>query len=94
MRKTLLAVLLSSAVALPFSAMACEGMGPNKHMGSITSVNAADKTFTIQDAQLQMPITFKASDEIIQAVSEAQGGSVMVNYSEEDGKLTALGVVL
>lgn len=96
MKKTLLAALFTLGVlTLPLSSMACDGMGPSKHMGSITSVNAADKTFTIRDAQLQMPITFKASDEIIQAVSEAQqGGSIMVNYEENDGTLTALGVVL
>ena len=95
MKKTLLAALFTlGLVAVPFSAMACDGMGPNKHTGNITSVNAADKTFTIRDAQLQMPITFKASDEILQAVSEAKGGSIMVNYEEEDGTLTALGVVL
>lgn len=95
MKKTLYAALFSLSLAsLPIGAMACDGMGPSKHMGSITSVNAADKTFTIRDAQLQVPITFKASDEIIQAVSDAQGGSIMVNYEENEGTLTALGVVL
>lgn len=95
MKKTFIAALFTlGMITIPLSAMACDGMGPSKHMGSITSVNAADKTFTIRDAQLQIPITFKASDEIIQAVSEAKGGSIMVNYEDEDGTLTALGVVL
>ena len=91
---TLAAILGASTLLLSSTAFACEGMGPNKHMGSITSVNAADKTFTIQDAQLQIPVTFKANDEIMQAISGSKGSSIQVNYEEDDGTLTALGVIL
>lgn len=99
MKKIIYSTALSGILAigfltLPMSAFACDAMGPGKHMGSITSVNAADKTFTIRDAQLQIPITFKASDEIIEAVSGAKGGNVQVNFEEDDGTLTALGIIL
>ena len=89
---TLAGLFILSVAALPFNAWACDGAGKSTHIGSLMSVNAADKTFTIRDAQLNSPITFVASGEIIQALNDAKG-SIMVNYEEqENGKLTAVGV--
>lgn len=80
------------ATLLPLTTWACDAAGNSTHIGSLMSVNAADKTFTIQDAQLNSPITFVASSDIIEALNDAKG-SIMVNYEEkEDGKLTAVGV--
>jgi hypothetical protein len=60
-------------------------------MGQLMSVNAADKTFTIRDAQSRGPITFVANNEIIEGLKEAKG-SVMVNYEEDGETLKAVGV--
>ena len=39
---------------------ACDSMGPSTHMGSLMSVDAAQHTFTIRDAQSRNPITLPA----------------------------------
>lgn len=80
-------------LVLPFGAWACEGAGPNTHIGTVTSVNAQDKTFTIRDAQTNQLITFLANNEIIDGLKDAKG-SIMVNYEEgsDATKLKALGV--
>jgi hypothetical protein len=89
---TLVGLFMLAVAALPLNTWACDGAGKSTHIGSLMSVNAAGKTFTIKDAQLNSPITFVASAEIIQALNDAKG-SIMVNYEEQDnGKLTAVGV--
>lgn len=89
---SLTALIMLFASLLPVTTWACDAAGKTTHIGSLMSVNAADKTFTIRDAQLNNPITFIASSKIIDALNNAKG-NIMVNYKEqEDGKLTALGV--
>lgn len=89
---TLTALTALPVMLTPVSSWACDGMGKSTHVGNLMSVNAADKTFTIRDAQLNSPITFVANAKIIGALNHAKG-SIMVNYKEQDdGKLTALGV--
>lgn len=84
--------LVISSLLVMGSVMACDAMGPGAHMGQLMSVNAAQSTFTIRDAQSQSPITFSASDEIIAGL-EGMNGSVMVKYEkEDDGNLNAVGV--
>ncbi|WP_455221479.1 hypothetical protein [Kaarinaea lacus] len=88
--KTILATLLLIA---PVITWACDAAGPSTHIGTVQSVDASSKTFTIIDAQTRMPIKFVASNEIIDGLKDAKG-SVMVNYEEMDGSsdLKALGV--
>ena len=89
---TLAGLLMLPAALLPATTWACSGAGKSTHIGNLMTVNAADKTFTIRDAQLKSPITFVASSDIIQALNDAKG-SIMVNYEkQENGKLTAIGV--
>jgi hypothetical protein len=72
--------------------LACESMGPSTHMGSLMSVDAGNRTFTIRDAQSRSPITFVATEEIITGL-KGFAGSLMVNYKEgADGGLNAVGV--
>lgn len=81
----------SALLLLASQAMAC---GPEKgmtHMGAVLSVDASGKTFTIRDAQTQAPITFLASNEILDGLKDAKG-SVMVNYEEDGDQLKAVGV--
>lgn len=85
--------ILVSALILPVASWACDAAGPSTHIGTVKSVDASSKTFTIIDAQTRMPIKFVASNEIIDGLKDAKG-SVMVNYEEmeDSSDLKALGV--
>lgn len=83
----ILAMMLASA-----SVWACEAAGSSSHIGHLMSVDAKNMTFTIRDAQSSAPITFVTDNEkIIDGLKEAKG-SILVNYEEDDGTLTAIGV--
>jgi hypothetical protein len=90
---TLLATaLFTGAFLASGSALACDAMGPSKHMGELVSVDPDKQTFTIRDAQSRSPITFDATQEIITGL-KGFAGSLMVNYEENDaGGLNAVGV--
>lgn len=91
-RKLFSGLLLSGAMFASGAVLACDGMGPAKHMGQLMSVDAAKHTFTIRDAQSSSPITFVANQEIITGL-KGFAGSLMVNYEETDkGGLKAVGV--
>ena len=89
----LISSLLASALLLPVATWACDAAGPSTHIGTVQSVDASSKTFTIIDAQTRMPIKFVASNEIIEGLKDAKG-SVMVNYEQMESTdgLKALGV--
>lgn len=93
MKRTMLAsTLVASSIIASGTVLACDAMGPSAHMGQLMSVNAAQSTFTIRDAQSQSPITFTANDEIITGLKNASG-SIMVKYEkEDDGNLNAVGI--
>ena len=85
-------VLLASTLLISSSVLACDGAGPNTHMGQLMSVDASKHTFTIRDAQSSSPITFVATQEIITGL-QGFAGSLMVNYEENGtGGLNAVGV--
>lgn len=92
-KKFLIKSILASALLLPVAGWACDAAGPSTHIGTVQSVDASGKTFTIIDAQTRMPIKFVASNEIIDGLKDAKG-SVMVNYEEmeDSSNLKALGV--
>ena len=83
--------LLTASLFVSGTALACDSMGTNKHMGQLMSVDNTQKTFTIRDAQSQSPVTFTANNEILTGLKEASG-SIMVNYEETDDGLNAVGV--
>lgn len=84
--------VLAALITLPTTLWACEAAGPSTHVGNITAINAASKSFTIRDAETKSLITFTANSEIMGNIKDAKG-SVMVNYEEtDDGMLSAVGV--
>jgi hypothetical protein len=85
------ALILSCLLAISTSALACDGAGKSTHMGSLMSVDAGSKSFTIMDAQTQVAITFAANDIIMDGLKDAKG-NIMVNYTGEGEQLTAVGV--
>jgi len=83
--------LVATAFLSPSAVLACDAAGKNTHVGNLMSVDARQKTFTIEDAQSHNAITFAANDKIIEGLKNANG-SIMVNYEESGDKLTAVGV--
>jgi hypothetical protein len=84
-------VTLCLLAALSPAALACSAMGPNTHVGEVVAVDSTNKTFTIQDAETQQPISFSASESILLSLAEKQG-QVIVRYSGAEGALTAVDV--
>ena len=79
-------------ITVPTTLWACDAAGPSTHIGNITAIDAATKSFTIRDAQTQSLITFVANNEIMSNLKDAKG-NIMVNYEEaDDGNLNAVGV--
>ena len=91
MKTILTGAALASALITSSTVWACDAAGKSTHVGSLMTVNTEQSTFTIQDAQSRGPITFVASNEIIQGLKDAKG-SIMVNYTEDGDTLTAVGV--
>ena len=69
---------------------ACKSAGPNKHVGSVTAIDAKAKTFTIRDAETDHPMTFEATDKILNEIKI--NDRVMVGYKEEAGKMIAVDI--
>ena len=82
-----LAVFLAGPVG---TGWACKSAGPNKHVGSVTAIDAKAKTFTIQDAETGQPMTFAATDKILKELKVKD--RVMVGYKEENGKMIAVDI--
>jgi hypothetical protein len=69
---------------------ACKSAGPNTHVGSITTIDAKARTFTIQDAETDQPMIFSATDTILKELKVKD--RVMVGYKEDKGKMVAVDV--
>jgi hypothetical protein len=80
-------ILLGSSTSF-----ACSMMGPNTHAGRITSIDNEARTFTIQDAETNKPITFSADNKIMLQLASLNNNQVIVGYAEADGKLIASNV--
>ena len=74
------------------TSFACSMMGPNTHVGTITSIDSNAQTFTIQDAETNKPITFNADNKIMLELAGINNHQVVVGYAEVDGKLIAANV--
>jgi hypothetical protein len=72
------------------NAWACKSAGPNKHVGSITAIDAKAQTFTIRDAETDHPVTFAATDKMLKDLKLS--ARVMVGYKEDNGKMIAVDV--
>lgn len=71
-------------------AVACESVGPNKHVGGITAINMDIGTFTIQDAETGHLISFEANSKILTDLNVKD--RVLVSYKDEEDKLIAMDV--
>jgi len=74
------------------TSFACDSMGPNTHVGEITSIDSEAQTFTIRDAETNKPITFSADNKIMLELAGINNHQVIVGYAEVDGKLIAANV--
>lgn len=91
MRKTTLIGVALAATLFSASTLACDAMGPSTHMGQLMSVDPANNSFTIRDAQSGGPITFSADADVLKAL-KAHSGNVKVDYEENDAGNKAVDV--
>lgn len=88
MTKLMMVVALSACMVLGSSAVwSCSMAGPNTHIGVVTAMDPAAKTFTIQDAETRQSITFAATDALLKSIQKAQ--KVIVKFESKGGKLVA-----
>jgi len=83
----ILTVFLLGSVTMGW---ACKSAGPNTHVGNITMIDAKAKTFTIQDAETDQPMTFAAADTILKELKVMD--RVMVGFKEEKGQMVAVDI--
>jgi len=88
MKKSIAVLILGAGLALAGGAYACDGAGQNKHVGDVTKIDRNAGTFTIHDVQTNAPITFKASNEILNDAAKAKG-QVLVGYEKSGNALRA-----
>ncbi|HEY4486003.1 MAG TPA: hypothetical protein VI702_06785 [Nitrospiria bacterium] len=87
----ILVLVLSVFAAGSYGAVeACKSAGPNKHIGSITAIDAKAGTFSIRDAETDHEMTFTAAGKIIKGLK--LNDRVMVGFKEEDGRMIAVDV--
>ena len=67
---------------------ACEGAGPNKHIGGITAIDVKTGTFTIRDAETNRLITFEATDLMLKEINISD--RILVSYKEDAGRFIAV----
>lgn len=75
------------SVTVVDSSWACTAAGKNKHVGVITQVNAADRQFTIEDAETGEPMAFVTEPKLLGPLNI--GDRVVVSYEEKDGTMIA-----
>ncbi len=78
-------------VLAPPLAWACGGPESTAHVGSVIEIDGSLSTFTILDAESGSPISFRASDEILQAL-ERLGDMIRVQFEDRGGVLHAIAV--
>lgn len=83
-------ILAGFALGMASESLACKAVGPNKHVGSITTINTEAGTFTIKDAETGSLISFEATHKILNDLSVKD--RVLVSYKEDEGKLIAVDV--
>ncbi|HUK55715.1 MAG TPA: hypothetical protein VLY20_03570 [Nitrospiria bacterium] len=86
----MMAILTMFLAGSAASGWACKSAGPGRHVGSITAIDAKAKTFTIEDAETDQPMTFAATDTILENLKVKD--RVMVGYKEEKGRMVAVDV--
>ena len=91
LRSYILPAMFTGLFLIAGSALACGPEASKTHMGKLVNIDPAHKSFTIQDAQTNHPITFAANGEIINGL-QGYAGSLMVNYEQTDNGLKAVGV--
>ncbi len=88
---TAVAGLLAAILMAPASSQACSALGPNKHLGTVISLDAAAQTITVLDAQTRQPVTFLANEELLNEARNAKG-QIIVDYETEGTQLRAISI--
>lgn len=90
-RRFILSVTLMLVMLVPVFGWACDATGPNRHVGVVTKIDQKTATFTIIDAQMQKPITFMATKEILSALK--LNNNFIVTFEKNGQQIKAKNVV-
>ena len=82
-------VIFISSVTV--AAWACDAMGPNRHIGVVTTVDPKAGTFTIIDAQKRTPMTFTAQKKVLDELKLNR--EFIVTFRIDGQRMTAEAVV-
>jgi hypothetical protein len=88
-RMMTLAVLFFVGLA-PSLGLACEGAGPNTHVGVVTALDAGKHTLSLQDAETGKVLTFTATPDLLKGI--AVRDEVQVVYAPEGKTLRATAI--
>ena len=88
---TAVAGLLAAILVAPATSLACDALGPNKHVGTVIGLDSSAQTITVLDAQSNQPITFLANEKILSEVKNAKG-QFIVDYEADGAQLRAIGI--
>lgn len=86
--RTTIVIAFGALMFAASSVWACSSLGPNKHIGTVMSIDEAKNTFTLLDAQSNAPITFLANAAILGELASATG-QVLVDYELDGTQLRA-----
>jgi hypothetical protein len=92
-RRHLIAAIVGALFAAGSTgAWACKAAGPDTHVGTLQSVDAKTKSFTIIDAETRGPIEFQADEAILNQLKDVKG-MIGVVHEKVGSALRALGIV-
>lgn len=92
-RKHLIAGIISALLTMGSAgAWACKAAGPDTHVGTLQSVDAKTKSFTIIDAETRGPIEFQADEAILIQLKDVKG-MIGVVHEKVGSALRALDIV-
>jgi hypothetical protein len=81
-----IAVLIT--VAVPASVLACKTAGAFTHVGVVSVVDTKALTLTLNDAESGEQIVFAATAKLLKGIKP--GHELVIGYTEQKGKLTAV----
>jgi hypothetical protein len=85
MIKALVLAVWVGLTALVAPAVACDNMGPGKHVGQVVAVDPAAGTITIMDAQTRAPISFSADKQTLEPIRTQR--NVIISFRTEGDRL-------
>lgn len=90
-QRFILSMIVIAIVSVSLPALACDAMGPNRHVVVVSKIDPKAGTFTIIDAQMQKPLTFTAQEQILEVLKLNQ--SIIITFRMDGQRMKAEAVV-